>query len=305
MEKYKKFGLSDVLMLLAILLWSINFSFVKVALREFTPLGFNGIRLLFASLLLVFFLFVSRENFRILKTDIWKFVALGIVGNTAYQMLFIHGINLTTASNTSIIIATTPIFIALLSLFLKHEKLNWASWAGILISFVGFYFVLSKQPGSLSLNGKGAQGDLMILLGTLCWAVYTVFSLPLLKRISPLKLTLFTMVSGTAFFLPFCVKDMIQIPYSQISFKAWASLAFSGLFALSVCYVIWYASVKRVGNSRTAIYDNLVPIFTIFFAYFLLDERMSLLQGVGTLVILGGVYLTRSGYRFFERRTNI
>jgi drug/metabolite transporter (DMT)-like permease len=273
-----------------------------VALSEFTPLGFNGLRLLFASLLLVFFVIVSRENFRITKTGFWKLVALGIVGNTAYQMLFIHGIYLTTASNTAIIIATTPIFIALLSVLLKHERLNWAAWTGIFISFVGFYFVITKQPGSLSQHGQGAQGDLMILLGTLCWAVYTVFSMPLLKRISPLKLTLFTMVSGTAFFLPFCVKDMIKLPYGQISFKAWASLAFSGLFALSVCYVIWYASVKRVGNSRTSIYDNLVPIFTIFFAYFLLDERMTLLQGAGTLVILGGVYLTRSGYRFFERR---
>jgi drug/metabolite transporter (DMT)-like permease len=302
MEKYKKFGISDAFMLFAILLWSINFSFVKVALIEFTPLGFNGIRLIFASLLLVFFLFIRRESFRIKKTDIWKFVALGLIGNTAYQMLFIHGIYFTTASNSAIIIAITPIFIALLSLFLKHERLNWAAWAGIFISFIGFYFVLTKQPGSLSLNGKGAQGDLMILIGTLCWAVYTVFSLPLLKRISPLKLTTLTMITGTVFFVPFCVKDMIQLPYAQISLKAWASLAFSGLFALSVCYVIWYASVKRVGNSRTSIYDNLIPIFTIFFAYFLLDERMTLLQGVGTLVILCGVYLTRSGYRFFGRR---
>jgi len=302
MEKYKKFGLSDVFMLIAILLWSINFSFVKVALSEFTPLGFNGIRLIFASLVLVLFLFISRESFRITKTDIGKLVALGIVGNTAYQMLFIHGIYVTTASNTAIIIAITPIFIALLSLLLKHERLNWAAWAGIFISFIGFYFILTKRPGSLSLNGQGARGDLMILIGTVCWAVYTVFSLPLLKRISPLKLTTFTMMTGTIFFLPFCVKDLIQLPYGQISLKAWSSLAFSGLFALSVCYVIWYASVKRVGNSRTSIYDNLVPIFTIFFAYFLLDERITLLQGVGTLVILCGVYLTRSGYRFFKRR---
>ena len=95
---------------------------------------------------------------------------------------------------------------------------------------------------------------------------------------------------------------MIVLPYSQISLKAWAALAFSGLFALSVCYVIWYASVKRVGNSRTSIYDNLIPIFTIFFAYLLLDERITLLQGAGTMVILCGVYLTCSGYHFFEKR---
>lgn len=94
---------------------------------------------------------------------------------------------------------------------------------------------------------------------------------------------------------------MIVLPYSQISLKAWAALAFSGLFALSVCYVIWYSSVKMVGSSRTSIYNNLIPIFTILFAYFLLNERISLLQGTGTMVILCGGYLTRSGYHFFER----
>ncbi len=302
MNRYKEFGFSDVLLLFVILLWSINFSFVKVALDEFTPLGFNGIRLVFASLLLLLFHVVSRESFRITKIDFLRISALGIVGNTAYQLFFIQGINLTTASNSAIILATTPIFVALLSFLMKHERLNWAAWTGIFISFTGFYFVMTKQPGSLSFNGKGAQGDLLVLVGTLCWAIYTVFSLPLLKRISPLKLTMYTMITGTVFFLPFCVKDMMALPYSQISLKAWAALAFSGLFALSVCYVIWYSSVKRVGSSRTSIYSNLIPIFTIFFAFFLLDERISLLQGAGTVVILCGVYLTRSGYRFFERR---
>ncbi|MGD2294573.1 MAG: DMT family transporter [Candidatus Aminicenantes bacterium] len=302
MDEYKKFGVSDILMLLAIGLWAVNFSFVKVALRELSPMGFNGIRLAFASLLLVSFLAISRENFSVTKGDMWKLMFVGIVGNTVYQLLFIHGIYATTASNTAIIIAITPVFIALLSSILKHERLNWAAWAGILFSFIGFYLVVAKQSGSLSFVGEGIKGDLMIFVGTLCWAVYTVFSKPLLQKYSALKLTTITMVFGTVFFLPFSLADMIRLPYGQISLEAWGSLGFSGLFALAVCYVIWYTSVRRVGNSRTAIYDNLVPIATVIFAYFIIDERITFLQAMGTVIILGGVYLTRSGYRFFEKK---
>lgn len=301
MESYRKFGATDLLMLLAIVFWAINFSFIKIALREFSPLGFNGFRLLYASLIFVIILLITKDGFSFPRRDIWKFVALGLIGNTAYQMFFIHGLNLTTASNTAIIIAMSPAIIALLSSLVKHEKLNWAAWIGVLISFLGFFLVIAKQPGDFQLAWESMKGDLMILFGNLTWALYTVFSKPLLERYSPLKLTSLTMIVGTVFYLPFCFKDMIHLKLNEISLQAWAALFYSGLFALVICYIIWYASVKRVGNSRTAIYDNFMPILTILFAYVFISERITFLQAGGALIILMGVYLTRTGYRFFNK----
>lgn len=301
-EEYKKFGTTDVLMLLAILLWAVNFSFVKIALRELSPLGFNGIRLLFASAVLFLILVLSGESFKMDKKTFWKLVFLGLIGNTSYQMLFIHGINLTTASNSAIIIAMTPVFIALLSSLMKHERVHPAAWAGILFSFVGFYLVIASRFGTIQFSSQSVRGDLLIFFGNICWAIYTVFSKPLLERMSPLKLTTLTMASGTFFFLPFCIKDIARIPYSTVSLKAWASLLYSGLFALVICYVIWYASVQRVGNNKTAIYDYLIPVFTVIFAYFIIDERITGLQAVGALIIFLGVYMARIGYRRFVRK---
>ncbi|MBE0461228.1 MAG: EamA family transporter [Candidatus Aminicenantes bacterium] len=302
MEIHKKFGTTDIFMLLGVIFWAINFSVIKIALREFTPLGFNGIRLVFASGILLLFLFISGEGFLVSKKDLLMLCILGLCGNTVYQMLFIHGINLTTASNSSIIIAMSPVFIAMLSSSVRHEKLNYAAWAGILISFVGFYFVVTKQSGNFQFSLKNIQGDLMIFSGILFWAVYTVFSKPLLEKISPLKLTSLTMSIGTVFYIPFCLKDVREISFGKVSFQAWAGLFYSGVFALAICYVIWYASVKRVGNSRTAIYDNLVPVLTVVFAYFSLGERITVLQAGGALIILVGVYLARSGYRWLENK---
>jgi drug/metabolite transporter (DMT)-like permease len=289
-------------MLLAVLCWAINFSFIKIALREFSPLAFNGIRLLFASLILIIALFVRGEGFSLAKSDIPKIIFLAIIGNTAFQLLFIHGLNWTTASNTSVIMAMTPVFVALLSVLLKQEKIHWAGWLGIVISFIGFYFIITKQVGTFHFSWKELRGDLMILIGNFLWAIYTVFSKPFLEKISPLKWTSITLAIGTVFYLPFAASDIVRIQWGEISFQAWAALIYSGLFAIAICYVIWYASVRRVGNSKTAIYGYLSPIFTILFAYLLISERITLSQIGGALIILAGVYLTRSGYRLFEKR---
>ena len=298
MEEYKKFGSTDLFMLLAVLFWAINFPFIKIALREFSPLGFNGIRLLLAALVLIIVFSFSKEGFSLSKSDLWKFLILGIIGNTFFQLFFIHGINWTTASNTAIIMAMTPVFIALLSTLLKHEKIHGMAWIGILVSFIGFYFVITKT-GAFHFSWQNMKGDLMILSGNLFWAVYTVFSRPFLKKISPLKFVSITLAFGALFYLPFSARSIIQLDWKGMSLNAWAGLVYSALFAICISYIFWYSSVKRVGNTKTAIYGNITPVLTVVFAYIFLSERITLLQAGGALIILLGVYLARSGYRLF------
>jgi drug/metabolite transporter (DMT)-like permease len=300
MQDQEKLGLTDFYMLMAVFVWAINFAFIKIALREFSPLAFNGIRLALASVVLVLILILSKQGFSVEKKDLWKLIILGIIGNTVYQVLFIHGINLTTASSTAIIMAMTPASVALLSSLLKHEKLHWAAWLGIVLSFIGFYLVIVEQPGSLHFSWESLKGDMMIFFGNIAWAVYTVFSKPLLGRISPLKWSSLTLIAGTVLYLPLCIPAFIRQEFGQISLKSWSILIFSGLFALAFSYVAWYASVKRIGNSKTAIYGNITPIMTVGFAYLFIDERISLWQGIGTLIILTGVYLTRLVNRSFR-----
>ncbi|MDH5705689.1 MAG: DMT family transporter, partial [Candidatus Aminicenantes bacterium] len=152
MEEHKKFGAIDLLMILAVLIWAVNFTVIKIALREFSPLGFNGLRLAFSALILIIVLAISGEGLHLRREDIWGALGLGIIGHTTYQLLFIHGLNWTKVSNTSIIMAMTPILIALLSTVLKHERIHWAGWLGILMSLVGFYLVITKQGDTLQLT---------------------------------------------------------------------------------------------------------------------------------------------------------
>ena len=301
----KRFGRTDIYMLLATLFWAVNFSIIKIALREFSPSGFNGLRLLFSSLLLLIVLWVSGEGFLLSRSEFWKALVLGLVGVAIYQTLFIQGINLTSASNTSLIMAMTPVLIALMSSFFRIEKISRAGWAGIFISFIGLYLVVTKQTPGFEWAWKSLRGDLLIFTGNICWAAYTVFSKPLLKRIPPLKLCAWTMFLGTLFYLPIVAKDIRNLPWSQLSLTAWASLLYSGLFAIVISCVIWFASLKRVGNAKTGIYGNITPVFAALFAHFFLSERITVFQMIGALIIFSGFYLTRSSGLFIGRKRTL
>lgn len=301
-ERSSRLGVTDLLMLLAVVLWAVNFSVIKIALREFTPLSFNGPRLSIASLLLLFFLWRKEGDFRLPKADLWKVAVLGIVGNTFYQLLFINGIHRTTASKTSLVMTMTPIFIALLSALFIREKIHWVGWLGILLAFLGIYLVIFGRPGAVSFSDRNLQGDLLILFGNLFWAVYTVFSKPLLERMSPLKLTTLSLAFGTLFYLPLTVRQTAALPWGSLSLSAWAALFFSAVFAIAVSYVIWYTSVKRVGNTKTGIYGNITPVFTVFFANLFIGESIGFVQIIGTLVIVLGFTLTRFGDRWFRKK---
>jgi drug/metabolite transporter (DMT)-like permease len=301
-NEYQRFGATDVLMLLTVVVWGVNFSVIKISLREFSPHGFNGVRLIAASLILLLALKLSGERLAVAREDIVKILVLCILGHAVYQYLFITAISLSTASNTSLIMASSPVIIALLSSLAGQEKIHWAGWAGILIALFGLYLVVTQRAGTFSFTWQNLRGDTLILVGNICWAVYTVLLKPLLEKYSPLKLAALSLSLGTLFYLTIAAPAIVKISWKTISVGAWGGLAFSAVMAVSLCFIIWNVSLQKVGNTKTGIYSNITPLFAVLAAYFFLGERITPLQAVGAVVIFLGFYLTRSGYRLFERR---
>jgi drug/metabolite transporter (DMT)-like permease len=298
-----RFGKTDLLMVLTILLWSVNLSVIKIGLREFSPHAFNGVRLGLAALVYMAILAARGRKSLPAKGDGWKTLALGLFGITAYQIFFIRAISLTSASTTSIIMATTPVFIALLSSAVGQERITWAGWLGIALSFTGFILVVSNQNGGGALTWRGIEGAVLILLSNLSWAAYTVISKPLLDRTSAFNLTALATSAGTLMYLPYAVPHLKGIAWSEISWRGWSAVLYSGIVAIVFCFVLWSSSVQKVGSTKTGIYGNLTPVFATAFAAVALSERIGLSQAAGAILILGGVYITRSGYLFLVRRS--
>lgn len=292
-----RFGLSDLLMIATTFIWGVNVSVIKISLREMSPDAFNGWRLLLTAAIFVALLAASGEGFRVKRRDLAALALLGLAGNTIYQAVFIRGIHATTAANTSLILSTSPIFVALIGAGLRIERIPLLSWAGIAVSFAGLYLVIALRNGGLRLSAAGLGGDALLLGGTMLWAACTVFAKPYLGRMSPLKYSALTVGIGALGYVGLTWRDMAAVRLADVSWPAWGGLAFSAVFALVVGYIAWYYSVQRVGNARTAVYNNLTPIFAAAFAALILGERLRPAQAAGAAVVLLGVGLTRAGRR--------
>lgn len=298
-----RIGRTDLLMILAVLLWAVNVSVLKIGLRSLSPHGFNAVRLGLASAAYLAVLAASRGKFRFGKSgDFWKAAGLGLLGITSYQVFFIQALARMNASTASVLMGTSPVFIAILATAIGKERISLAAWMGIVLSFAGCVLVVSGENGGFALSGEAMRGAVLILLANVCWAGYTVFSKPVLERNSPFLLAAVGTIAGTLVYLPFAASSLAAVPWTRIPWQGVGAILYAGLVAIFLCFVLWYKSVQAVGSAKTGVYGNLTPVAAIFFAGLVLGERLTGLQAAGAAVTLAGVYLTRSGYRFFERK---
>lgn len=294
-----RFTADDLWLLLMVCIWGLNLSVLKVVFREMTPLAFNAVRFTAASAAFVV-LIGALEGWRqpwIEPRDLGRVAVLGLMGHTGYQLCFVLGLHRTTATHTGLIFGTTPLVIALLSTWQGHERLRWPIWTGLLSSATGVELTVSGRQVLAGRDLSTLGGDALIVGGVLLWALYTVFSKPLLARYSALRLTGLTMVAGTVPLVLLAIPECARLAWRRVGPAAWAGLAFSAFLAVVLCYLIWYRSVARVGSSRTAVYGNLVPVMGPTFAVWLLGEPISGQLALGGLFILGGIVLTRLHHR--------
>ena len=288
-----KFSAVDLLLVGMSFVCGINFSAVKGALIDFSPLSFNAIRFGTSSLILLSLLWIRERSLSIRRKDLGYFVMLGLIGNTAYQLFFINGIALTTATNSSLIIATTPIFIVLFSAALHVEKITSRIVQGVILSFVGIVMIILGSGKALSFTDQSWIGDLLTVANPICWGSYTVLSKPMLKEYSPLKLTAVTMAIGAVPLILISTPSLSTENLAAISTNSWLSLAFSACFAIAIGYVLWYTGVNRIGTSRTALYENLVTVFAVASAWVLLSESMTAIQIIGAVLVFVSLYVAR------------
>lgn len=290
----RRLGLAgnDLGLLTVVLIWGLNLSIVKIALETMKPLAFNGVRFALASATLLLLVRGRGESYAVPKNDLFRLIALGLMGHTVYQICFIEGLARTTASHTALIFGTSPVIVALLSQLLGHEHVGGAAWMGAVLAFAGEYLIIAgKAPPEGPV--PTLTGDLLVLAASCCWCLYTVLAQPLLARHSPLKVTALSMAWGFLALAPLCVPSLLTQEWRRVSPMVWASTLYSCFFALVLAYILWYRSVHKVGNVRTAVYSNLVPVTGTLAGWLFLGERLYPTLILGAAAIFGGILLTR------------
>ncbi len=225
------------------------------------------------------------------RRTLWKLTWVGIIGNTIYQALFTYSLTLTTAANGSLIIATTPALVALAAAMLKIERIRQVMAVGIALAIGGVVLVVAER--GLALGGRGLLGDLLMLGAAICWTIYTLGVRTLGQGLSPLAITTWTMITGVPGMLLVSLPDWSTVAWSHVSLQAWLALAYATLLALVLAYVLWNNSVRVAGSARTAIYGCAIPLVAALIAWPLIGEQPTWVQGIGGVLIISGVLLTR------------
>ncbi|MEK6612328.1 MAG: DMT family transporter [Gemmatimonadota bacterium] len=283
---------TDLLLLLMAAIWGINFSVVKVGMRYLEPLAFNGLRVALAAAVL---LVIVRVQGLALppRRQVLTLLGLGVLGNGLYQVFFVEGISRTRAGNASLVMAAGPALIAFMGRFYGVEKVHLRGYMGIALSMVGIGIVMSGTAAA-KIGDASVLGDGLILLAAATWAVYSVLLKPITHHVDGVQVSALTMLGGAVPLLAVASPAIARTTWTAIPAQAWLAIAYSGIFALVIAYLIWYRGMKLIGPTRTAMYSNLQPIFAVLVAWAVLGEVPTLAQGAGAAAVMAGLLLTRS-----------
>jgi drug/metabolite transporter (DMT)-like permease len=286
---------ADGLLLLTAIFWGVNFSVVKFALVALPPLAFNGLRFIVAAGTMLILARLAGYHFEFQRRHLLPLIGLGLLGNTSYQLFFIFGLDRTTADNSSLILATAPVWIALLGVGLGVERVTAGGWLGVLLSLAGIILIIlgGDRQATFHFGGATIAGDILVLLATLCWSGYTLLIRPMMRYYASTVVTSFTTLMGAIPLLLAATPSLIRLDWAGIPLSAWAALMFSGVFGITLAYFFWNYGVSRLGSARTSLYSYLTPPIALLTAWLWLGETLTLQQGLGTILTLVGIVLAR------------
>lgn len=295
-----RFSRHEAALLGTILIWGANFPIFKGALVGLHPHLANALRFVFAVLVLTG-VYVSRVSepwatfVYTVKRYGWTLFGLTFLGYILYQLAFVVGVSQTSAGSAALLMATSPLWTALLGHVTRVERLTARTWGGLLASMSGAMVVVGSAASGNTQDTILGNG--LMLAAAMLWGAYTVLSRPLLGKLSPVVISYVEIIMA----LPFLF--LIAIPFTNwasvatVSWGTWGALVYSGALSIGVAFILWNAAVQKLGPGQTVIYANLTPFVALLFSAWWLDEVIRPTQILGGALIVSGliyVKLTRS-----------
>jgi drug/metabolite transporter (DMT)-like permease len=281
----------DAMLFGTVLLWALNITVTKYMFEHgWLPLAYGTIRYFAAISLFWIFTYRRERSFRVERTD-WRFILLAALFIFLNQVCFVYGVKLANASTVALLLGATPVFIGLISVALGLESLARTFWIGALVTFGGVGLIAAAASGGL---GSSLGGDLIAIATAFTWAAYTVSIAPLMRRYSPYRVSALVLAVG---WVPLAVLALAsgQLVDESFSFgwKVWLGFGYAVVGPLFLTNILFFTAIEKVGAARAALFTNLQPFFSVFFALVLLGESLHTLEIAGGVLIFAGIAYER------------
>jgi drug/metabolite transporter (DMT)-like permease len=282
--------LTEASLIFAAVFWGTNYAATKFAALSIPPNSIVAVRFVIAGLLMYAVLRILEPESRLARNDLLSMAGLGCLGVAIGQTTFTFGVSLTSAANTGFIFATAPVWGLLFGFVLGLERPTWRGAAGVGLSILGIGVIFYE---GLGLEGASLIGDLLVLLAAMGFGAYTVLSMRVLVRYSPLAVATYPILFGSPIVLLLSVPFFTRLEWEGVGMGAWAAVLFSAVFATAFAFSAWQTGVSRIGANRVLIYQYLISITGVASGIVFFGEVLGFEKIVGGAVTLLGVYLAR------------
>ncbi|GAA4707996.1 DMT family transporter [Brevibacillus fulvus] len=275
----------------------VSFNLASYAVNYFSAPAAAAWRFgLAAVLLLILLAMKERMNLPALKRNWLIYLILGIIGVFGFNLLLFKGMESTSALNGALIMATNPLLSALLARFISKEVLTFRQILGLFLSLFGVMFVITQGSWQVIRTLTFSAGDLLVLGGNFCWALYGVLQRKWIIKASNSATTAYTMTIGAFCLLLFSAGATNPVAMEEIPVTAWLAVGFMAVFTSVLGYLWWNHGLAVVGVAKTSIFFNIVPLVTMLFSI-LEGTTITSPQMIGAAAVISGMIISTQSSR--------
>ncbi len=274
----------------ATLFWGLSFVATKFALESFSTFTLVFIRFALASCIF-FFIIVIRGFPKFTEKEHMRIFLMALFEPGLYFVFETIGLQHTSAPKVALIIATIPVVVTVFATIFLKEHSSALNLIGMSISIAGILVLISEDlKGSLGIKGS-LLGDLYIFGAVISASLYIISARHLGKKHSALEFTSMQIIYASLLYMPAFLWEFPGMPWSKISIQSLWALAFLAIFATVGGFLCYNYALTKVHATKASVFINGIPVVTAISAWLLLGETLSMLQGLGGIIVLLGVFL--------------
>jgi drug/metabolite transporter (DMT)-like permease len=279
------------LALLAVVIWSGNFIAARKVFQQMPPVSLAFYRWITASVVLLPIAISSFiKDWPVIRKALPYLFWAALTGITLFNTFVYIGAHYTTAINLSLIGTTSsPVIAVILARIFLKEQLSVWKIGGMVLCIAGVLYLLAKGNLENLIHLRFTRGDGWVLLAAASFAVYNTLVKKKPKNISPLGFLLSVFWMGTLVLLPFYLWEVNHTPAVDWDYKLVLIILFLGIGASVIAFLSWNLAVGHLGAGRTALFGNLIPVFSSIEAALLLHEDFTNVHIVSMVLVFAGI----------------
>jgi drug/metabolite transporter (DMT)-like permease len=289
----KNISLGFGLAVLATLIWSGNFIIARKVITEIPPISLAFYRWLSATIIISF---LARKYFlkelQLVRQHFMYFLFAAITGISIFNTFVYIAGHYTTAINMALLgTCTSPVIAVVLARIFLKEKITGLRIIGMSVTLIGILLLLSRGHLERLISFSFTKGDWWVLAAALSFAIYNTLVKKKPSGMHPINFLFVIFLIGTIILLPFYLFELKTVGGFEVNSSSIFAISYIGIGASVICFWIWNIAIANLGAGTTALFGNLIPVFSSIEAVIILNEKITSVHIFSFMIVVLGLII--------------